>query len=71
MSGEDDLKAGDIGVLATYLSELPPDSLMNATVGLHMAILSLRSIEYYYPMVLSSLSAAKYGSYSCGQFTLC
>lgn len=43
----DSLTAGDIGVIASVLSELQPEALMNATVGLHMATMSIAQIFWH------------------------
>jgi len=32
----EDLTAGDVGVIASFLSDMPPNSLMNATVSSHI-----------------------------------
>lgn len=39
------LTAGDVGVIASVLSELQPQTLMNATVGLHMTTMSAAQIS--------------------------
>ena len=36
-SDPESLTAGDVGVIASFLSDLQPNELMNATVGLHGA----------------------------------
>lgn len=64
----DSLTAGDVGVISSILADLQPNELMNATVGLLVASMSIIFCHSSYSLsFIPSLIGAKYGSKRCRQ----